>query len=272
MNNNRTDNPLVIDGIDRDSIDRSSIISVDIRSSIENRDGDDNTSKVNSNINADISKLYINSKNNGSGIVAISTIDSTRNVLEDRTLKHSTFRQLYLLATLSDKYFDINTYTVFLKFSIILMTLNVLIYIGINIGVFATAKSENFKGIKIIEVQLGFFIIGAFFELFCIYRSILLLKYFCESNAAYVLLTSLIYVLVIIAAIVDGSYLCYNSFNSSTLIIFIILSTFLFLWQIFTCCISLKLYQYVKYNYDGDSSSRNSSSYKSNLSIPFINN
>jgi hypothetical protein len=93
----------------------------------------------------------------------------------------------------------------------------------------------------------------------------------------YVLITSLVYIFILIGAIVDGACL-YNKalindyVSSSVLVFFIILSVLIFIWQCFTCYISVKLFQYIRFNYDGESDRSSSygskSSYDNSLSIP----
>jgi len=258
-----SDNPIVRDSIGNN---RDSIISIDIRSTITNKD----ISHI------DTSKVYNNTNNNTK-----NTYISQRNSLSDHSdvSNASILKHLLLLVTLNDKYFDIKTYKLFIKFSIILMSINVLIYIGINIAirVFSETNDLDLIDLDIVRVQLSFFIIGACFEIFCIYRSVLLFYKFTEKNAIYVLITSVAYILILIGEIADGACLystneIKDNLNSKILIFFIILSIFLFMWQIYTSYVCYKLFQYIKFNYDGDgdSTSRNSSygNGRKSLSIP----
>ena len=88
---------------------------------------------------------------NRESIGSILSIDiSNRNSINATTMqdnssseKLSTLNHIYLLLTLKDKNFDIKTYKLFIKFSILLMTINVIVYIGINAGVVAIAQNDN---------------------------------------------------------------------------------------------------------------------------------
>ena len=127
------------------------------------------------------------------------------------------------------------------------------------------------------RVQLGFFVLGAFFELFCLFRSRRLFYKMTESNAIYALTSSAAYVLILICAIIDGIFIQKNILlkyvvNSTVLGIFLAGAAILLIWQCYTCFILFKLLQFIKFNYDDDSDrdrdSINSRNSESGLNIP----
>ena len=114
-----------------------------------------------------------------------------------------------------------------------------------------------------LNIQVAFFIIGAVFELFSIFRSWRLWKKLTELNAFYALVTSALYVLILVGAIVDGIYLqknvIFNDVVDGTVLgVFLGVAALLLLWQCYTCFVLFKLMQFIKFNYDDDSSDRDS--------------
>jgi len=97
-----------------------------------------------------------------------------------------------------------------------------------------------------------------------------------ERNAIYALTSSAAYVVILVAAIIDGIFIQKNILlkyivNSTVLGVFLAGAAILLIWQCYTCFILFKLLQFIKFNYDDDSSDRdsiNSRNSESGLNIP----
>jgi len=99
--------------------------------------------------------------------------------------------------------------------------------------------------------------------LFCLYRSWCLWNKMTEKNAIYALTSSAAYVIILICAIIDGIFIQKNILlkyivNSTVLGIFLAGAAILLIWQCYTCYILFKLLQFIKFNYDDESSDRDS--------------